>query len=82
MHHNAHRCMDCQCNRVCDRVVRMNKFHNHLSQLYLFAGYNRMSCCGIQHFMLSQLIFQKPQCQQCPEYGYVNLLENIGNAPI
>ena len=70
--------MDCQCDRVCDRVVRMDKFHNHLSQLYLFAGYNRMSCCGIQHFMLSQLIFQKPQCQQCPEYGYVNLLENIG----
>ncbi|CDC25498.1 uncharacterized protein BN668_01818 [Firmicutes bacterium CAG:466] len=78
MDDHTHRGLDCQRHRVGDGMVCMDEFHHHFPQFYFFAGHNGVQCGFIQHFMLSELIFQQAQCQQCAEYRHFQLFQYIG----
>ena len=73
MHYYTNRCMDRQRYCISNRVVCMDEFHHHLTQFHFFTGHHCMSCCGIQHFVFSQLVFQQTQCQQCTKYRHIQL---------
>ena len=77
MENDTRRCIDCQSGGARYTVVRLYKFHTHLSKINLAALFHHSVLCLFHQFRFLQLMFNKPHGKPCGIDRYIDLRQDI-----